>query len=259
MTIMETIVPVPDSRHVPTAEVLRPGPLTTVQDWPGRVGYWHVGVPPSGPMDDLSFRLGNRVLGNPEGAGGLECTLGGPALRFAEPTWVCVTGAPAEVTVNGATIEQWRTVRVPAGGILDIGAIRGPGMRTYVLIAGGIEVPEYLGSIATFTLGKFGGTTGGALRAGEMLPLGPPRDRIAAAVPMDDQPVLTRRWELAVTEGPHGAPEFFTRNDFDAITGTDYEVHFNSDRTGVRLIGPKPEWARPDGGEAGLHPSNIHD
>ncbi len=239
--------------------VVRPGMLTTIQDWPARTGYWHIGVPPSGPMDDLSFRLGNRVLGNDEGAAGLECTLGGPALRFTTATWVCVTGAPADVTVNGTPVDHWRTVEVPAGGVLDVGAIRGPGMRTYILVAGGLEVPEFLGSRATFTLGKFGGSTGGALTAGEELALGAPRPRIAAAVPMDDQPVLSKRWELAVTEGPHGAPEFFTRKDFDTILGTDYEVHFNSDRTGVRLIGPKPDWARTDGGEAGLHPSNIHD
>ncbi|WP_067476398.1 5-oxoprolinase/urea amidolyase family protein [Nocardia amamiensis] len=233
--------------------------LTTVQDWPGRVGYWHIGVPPSGPMDDLSFRLGNRALGNDEGAAGLECTLGGPALRFTAATWVCVTGAPTDVAVDGIRVPQWRTVRVPAGGVLDVGAVRGPGMRCYVLLAGGIDLAEYLGSAATFTLGRFGGSTGGALRAGESLPLGAHHGRVVAAVPMDDQPVLTRRWELAVTEGPHGAPDFFTRADFDTVVGTDYEVHFNSDRTGVRLIGPKPEWARTDGGEAGLHPSNIHD
>ncbi|MGV9614365.1 5-oxoprolinase/urea amidolyase family protein [Nocardia xishanensis] len=262
MTIVE--VPVltsqPEVAEAPASvEVVRPGMLVTVQDWPGRVGYWHVGVPPSGPMDDLSFRLGNRVLGNAEGAAGLECTLGGPALRFASATWVCVTGAPADVTVDGAPVEQWRTVLVPAGGVLEVGAIRGPGMRTYVLFAGGIEVPEYLGSMATFTLGRFGGSDGAALRAGEILPLGAPREPLATAVPADDRPVLAERWELAVTEGPHGAPEFFTRADFDTIIGTGYEVHFNSDRTGVRLIGPKPEWARTDGGEAGLHPSNIHD
>ncbi|WP_433673492.1 5-oxoprolinase/urea amidolyase family protein [Nocardia sp. CA-136227] len=231
---------------------------TTVQDWPARVGYWHVGVPPSGPMDDLSFRLGNRALGNPEGAAGLECTLGGPALRFDSDTWVCVTGAPAPVTVNGRAVRQWRSVLVPAGGVLDVGMVRGPGMRCYVLVAGGIEVPEYLGSRSTFTLGKFGGGTGRALAADDAFELGP-AGRVTAGVPGDDQPVLTRRWELAVTEGPHGAPEFFTRADFDTIIGTHYEVHFNSDRTGVRLIGPKPQWARPDGGEAGLHPSNIHD
>ncbi|MFG3617198.1 5-oxoprolinase/urea amidolyase family protein [Nocardia sp. NPDC047654] len=243
----------------PGVEVVRPGMLTTVQDWPGRIGHWHVGVPPSGPMDDLSFRLGNRALGNDEGAAGLECTLGGPALRFTAPAWVCVTGAPAEVTVDGVAVPQWRTLRVPAGGVLDVGAVRGPGMRCYVLIAGGIDVPEYLGSAATFTLGRFGGGTGGALRAGDSLPLGAHHGRVTAGVSMDEQPVLTRRWELAVTEGPHGAPEFFTRADYETVVGTDYEVHFNSDRTGVRLIGPKPEWARADGGEAGLHPSNIHD
>ncbi len=240
-------------------DVVRPGMLTTVQDWPGRVGYWHVGVPPSGPMDDLSFRLGNRALGNDEGTAGLECTLAGPALRFGIETSVCVTGAPAAVTIDGHPVRQWRTVVVPAGGVLDIGAVRGPGMRTYVLVAGGLELPEYLGSAATFTLGKFGGGTGAALRPGDRLPLGAHRGRIGSGVPMADQPVLSHRWELAVTEGPHGAPEFFTRDDMDTLLGTDYEVHFNSDRTGVRLIGPKPRWARTDGGEAGLHPSNIHD
>ncbi|WP_280233534.1 5-oxoprolinase/urea amidolyase family protein [Nocardia cyriacigeorgica] len=240
-------------------EVVRPGPLTTVQDWPGRTGFWHVGVPPSGPMDDLSFRLGNRVLGNAEGAAGLECTLTGPALRFTAATRVCVTGAPAEVTVDGVRVDQWRTLEVPAGALLEVGAISGPGMRAYVLISGGFVLDEYLGSAATFTLGKFGGSTGTTVRAGELLPLGAAGTPLASAVPADDRPVFARRWELAVTEGPHGAPEFFTRSDIDTIIGTDYEVHFNSDRTGVRLIGPKPEWARTDGGEAGLHPSNIHD
>ncbi|WP_432278672.1 5-oxoprolinase/urea amidolyase family protein [Nocardia carnea] len=239
--------------------VERPGMLTTVQDWPGRTGYWHVGVPPSGPMDDLSFRLGNRALGNAEGAAGLECTMAGPALRFPEPTWVCVTGAPTEVTVVGRRVPLWRPVLVPAGELLDIGPVRGPGMRCYVLIAGGVELPRYLGSAATFTLGGFGGPAGRALAAGDLLPLGPAPAVPSGPVPGGEQPVLTRTWQLAVTEGPHGAPEFFTRADIDTLYDTAYEVHFNSDRTGVRLIGPKPRWARPDGGEAGLHPSNIHD
>ncbi|MBF6353239.1 5-oxoprolinase/urea amidolyase family protein [Nocardia higoensis] len=242
-----------------SCEVLRAGMLTTVQDWPGRTGYWHVGVPPSGPMDDLSFRLGNRALGNAEGAPGLECTLAGPALRFTVPTRVCVTGAPTDVRLDGVPVPQWRPVPVPAGGVLDVGAVRGPGMRCYILIAGGLEVDEYLGSASTFTLGGFGGGTGAALRADDVLPLPADHGRAATAVPADHRPAFSRRWELAVTEGPHGAPEFFTRADIETILGTDYEVHFNSDRTGVRLVGPKPCWAREDGGEAGLHPSNIHD
>jgi urea carboxylase len=260
VTAPVTLTPPPaavtTTRH---AVVERPGLLTTVQDWPGRTGYWHVGVPPSGPMDDLSFRLGNRALGNSEGAAGLECTMAGPALRFAEPAWVCVTGAPVTVTVDGRAVPLWRPVFVAAGQVLDIGAIRGPGMRCYVLVSGGLALPDYLGSSATFTLGRFGGVAGRALAAADVLPIGPAPGPPTGAVPGGEQPVLTHDWELAVTEGPHGAPEFFTRADIDTLLATVYEVHFNSDRTGVRLVGPKPRWARPDGGEAGLHPSNIHD
>ncbi|ORM10994.1 5-oxoprolinase/urea amidolyase family protein [Prescottella equi] len=239
--------------------VLRPGMGTTVQDYPGRSGYWQIGVPPSGPMDDLSFRLGNVAVGNAEGAAGFEAVMAGPALRFDEPTHVCVTGAPTTVTVDGAVVPQWRPVRVPAGGVLDVGAVSGPGLRVYVLIAGGIEVPEFLGSASTFTLGRFGGLDGRTLREGDVLALGDTPTSAPTAVPAGSVPALSQRWELAVTEGPHGAPEFFTRADIDALYRTDYEVHFNSDRTGVRLSGPRPDWARPDGGEAGLHPSNIHD
>src|SRR6201987_3130588 len=104
------------ARAAPVGEVVRPGMLTTVQDWPGRVGYWHVGVPPSGPMDDLSFRLGNRALGNAQGSAGVGRTLAGPARRFGAAGWVCVTGAPVPVTVDGAPVPMWRTVPVPAGG-----------------------------------------------------------------------------------------------------------------------------------------------
>jgi urea carboxylase len=246
-------------------EVMRPGMLTTVQDWPGRIGYWHIGVPPSGPMDDLSFRIGNRLLGNAEGAAGLECTRGGPALRFPDGGRVTVTGAPVAVTVDGDAVPQWQSVVVPAGGVLDVGMLTGPGMRCYVLVAGGLVEPEYLGSAATFTMGAFGGHDGRAVRQGDVLTVGDDpgphesRPDRAARAAIDEQPSIGHRWEIAVTEGPHGAPEFFTRADINTVIGTDYAVHFNSDRTGVRLVGPKPQWARTDGGEAGLHPSNIHD
>jgi urea carboxylase len=248
-----------------TIHVLRPGMLTTVQDWPGRIGYWHIGVPPSGPMDDLSFRIGNRLLGNPEGAAGLECTRGGPALRFPDGGRVAVTGASVAVTVDGVAVPQWQSVAIPAGGVLDVGMLTGPGMRCYVLVAGGLVEPEYLGSAATFTMGTFGGHDGRAVRVGDVLAVGADpgphesRPDRAARAAIDEQPSIGHRWEIAVTEGPHGAPEFFTRADIDTVIGTDYTVHFNSDRTGVRLDGPKPQWARTDGGEAGLHPSNIHD
>ena len=244
----------------PRIEVLRAGTLSTVQDWPGRTGYWHVGVPPCGPMDDLSFRLGNRALGNPEGLPGLECTLQGPALRFTHATWICVTGAPAAVTVDEVPAPQWEPVLVPAGAVLDLAAPAGPGLRTYLLLAGGLDAPQFLGSAATFTLGKFGGHGGRALRVGDVLHggAGTPGDG-AGPVPPAQRPAFTSAWELAAAEGPHAAPEFFTEADIEAFYAADWKVHFNSARTGVRLVGPKPAWARTDGGEAGLHPSNIHD
>ncbi|MET9503077.1 5-oxoprolinase/urea amidolyase family protein [Streptomyces sp. NPDC006622] len=281
----------------PRVEVVSGGTLTTVQDWPGRTGHWQVGVPPSGPMDDRSFRLGNRALGNPEGAPGLECTLQGPALRFSRPTTVCVTGAPAAVTVDGAPVSQWEPVSVPAGALLEVGAPVEHGLRTYVLLAGGLDVPAFLGSASTFTLGRFGGHGGRALRTGDVLHTGTAADVDTAPVatatdtdptvtgttavdptvagttavdttalsttavdtPAVDRPAFTSVWHIAVAEGPHAAPEFFTEEDIRDFYTADWKVHFNSARTGVRLVGPKPHWARADGGEAGLHPSNIHD
>ncbi|MFE7928827.1 5-oxoprolinase/urea amidolyase family protein [Streptomyces sp. NPDC057456] len=241
----------------PRVEVVSGGTLTTVQDWPGRTGHWQVGVPPSGPMDDRSFRLGNRALGNPEGAPGLECTLQGPALRFTHATTVCVTGAPAPVTVDGTAVARWEPVTVPAGSLLEIGAPSEHGLRTYVLFAGGLDVPAFLGSASTFTLGRFGGHGGRALRTGDVLHGGTVVE--GAAVPVPDRPEFTPVWHLGAVEGPHAAPEFFTEDDIRDFYAADWKVHFNSARTGVRLVGPKPRWARTDGGEAGLHPSNIHD
>ncbi|KFF97231.1 urea carboxylase [Streptomyces scabiei] len=243
----------------PRVEVVAGGTLTTVQDWPGRSGYWQVGVPPCGPMDDLSFRLGNRALGNPEGAPGLECTLQGPSLRFTHATTVCVSGAPAQVTVDGSPVAQWEPVTVPAGAVLAVGAPTEHGLRTYVLFAGGgLDVPSFLGSAATFTLGRFGGHGGRALRTGDVLHGG----EVTAGgrpVPPRARPSFTSSWQVDALEGPHAAPEFFTEEDIHEFYAADWKVHFNSARTGVRLVGPKPRWARTDGGEAGLHPSNIHD
>ncbi|WP_035855560.1 urea carboxylase [Cryptosporangium arvum] len=241
----------------PRIDVLEPGALTTVQDLPGRLGHWAVGVPPSGPFDPLALREANRAVGNPDGAPGLEVTATGPSLRFSSAALVCVTGAPADVRVDGAERPMWKPIEVPAGGTLTVGTAPGPGLRLAIAVRGGLDVPQYLGSASTFTLGGFGGHGGRALRAGDVL-----RPGTAAVVPPAPPgriPTYTSEWTIGVTEGPHAAPEFFTREALDTFYATGYEVHLNSARTGVRLIGPRPTWARGDGGEAGLHPSNIHD
>lgn len=266
MTVTTLPAPTQDAapRHHPhpTFEVLRPGLQTTVQDHPGRVGHWSVGIPPSGPMDDLSFGLANLAVGNPAEAAGLECTLLGPELRATADVVVCVTGAPAEVTVDGRAVPQWAPVHVGAGSRIAIGAPTGAGMRTYLAVAGGIDVPEYLGSRSTFVLGGFGGVNGRALRAGDSLPVGgfpPARRGPMRRILHEEQPEIGTRWTLEVTEGPHGAPEFFTTADIADLHAVEYTVTPSSDRTGLRLTGPRPRWARASGGEAGLHPSNIHD
>ncbi|MFS0699445.1 urea carboxylase [Cellulomonas sp. 179-A 4D5 NHS] len=245
----------------PHVEVLRGGVMTTVQDWPGRLGHWDVGISPSGPMDDLSFRLGNRALGNPEGAPGLECTLVGPRLRFSHEAVVCVTGARAPVTVDGEPVPQWEPVTVPAGAVLDVGAPHGAGLRTYVLLRGGLDVPLYLGSASTFSLGGFGGYTGRALVVGDVLVPAPAADEAPPAVPVAEElrPELVHEWHVAVQEGPQPAPSYFTPEDMAMLYAATWHVQTHANRTGIRLTGPKPQWARPDGGEAGLHPSNLHD
>ncbi|WP_100444432.1 urea carboxylase [Glycomyces xiaoerkulensis] len=243
----------------PRIDVIAPGVLTTVQDWPGRVGYWQVGVPPSGPMDDYSFRLGNRALGNDEGAPGLECTIAGPTLRFGTAATVCITGAPAPVTVDGAAVDQWTPVAVPAGAELAIGSISEAGARTYLLFDGGLDVPTFLGSASTFPPGRIGGYTGDRLRPGDRLIPGPATGTPAAAVPEADRPEFAHEWTLAVTPGPQPAPHYFTREDMEELYRATWTVQVHAGRSGVRLDGPRPQWARTDGGEAGLHPSNLHD
>lgn len=242
-----------------TVEVVSAGTQTSVQDYPGRLGYWAVGVPPSGPMDNRALRLGNRLLGNSEGEAALEITLSGPTLKFNTAAVAVVCGASIPVTLDGIAQEMDQTFTIPAGSTLKIGEITGAGVRSYLCLRGGIQVPMYLGSKSTFTLGQFGGHAGRALRAGDVLHLGECHDAQQATLPASLQMHLPDVRTLRVIYGPHGAPEFFAESYIDTFFTTDWEVHFNSSRTGVRLIGPKPLWARESGGEAGLHPSNIHD
>ncbi|MCX5479758.1 urea carboxylase [Kaistia geumhonensis] len=240
-------------------EVIAPGAQTSVQDWPGRLGLWNVGVPPSGPMDSRSHRLANRIVGNDERAAALEMTVAGPTLRFHRAAVIAITGADMAPKLDGALIAAFEPVAVPAGAVLSFGPVGGPGQRAYLAVRGGIDAPLFLGSRANFSLGRFGGHATGTLVAGDVLKIGDLAVTQPLAVSEAERPDLVREWVIGVRSGPHGAPDFFTEDDIGTLFSARYEVHFNSSRTGVRLIGPQPRWARADGGEAGLHPSNIHD
>ena len=233
---------------------------SSIQDWPGRTGYWDVGVPPSGPMDALALRLANRLAGNAEGAAALELTVAGPTLRFNCDARIALAGADMGAELDGQPLANWAGHAVKAGSILKLGAIKDTGCRSYLAVWGGFDVPEYLGSQSTFTLGQFGGHAGRTLRMGDVLHVqATPAAGEPDSLPAAWAPPYTHAWEIGVLYGPHGAPDFFTDADIAMFFATDWDVHYNSSRTGVRLIGPRPEWARKDGGEAGLHPSNIHD
>lgn len=239
-------------------EVLAPGAQSSIQELPGRLGLWHVGVPPSGPMDERSFRHANRLVGNADTMAALELTVSGPVLRFYADAIVALAGARMAMSCDGESLPHNTAVMIRAGQVLSIGHIEGPGQRAYLAVAGGFAAPIVLGSRATFGLGQFGGNATGTLKTGHVLHLAHETSDTPSA-PADAPAPLTREWNVGVLYGPHGAPDFFQDADIETLFSTDYEVHFNSARTGVRLIGPAPKWARSDGGEAGLHPSNLHD
>ena len=248
-------------------EVLSPGTMTTIQDYPGRIGYWDIGVPPSGPFDNVSFQFGNQLLGNNPTAAGLEMTINGAHLRFSCDCDIILTGAVMSALLDSKPIQFWQVVSVKADQELKIGKTTQQGARAYLLISGGLDCPTYLGSCATFTLGQFGGHAGRALRTGDILHINVPHIEPKPIINVTDNSLVAQLnqqatdsiWLINVIAGPQSAPDYFTEEYIELFFKTDWEVHYNSSRTGVRLIGPKPEWARSDGGEAGMHPSNIHD
>jgi len=244
-------------------ETLEGGVQTTVQDYPGRIGYWDIGVPPSGPMDPVAFRLANLLVGNLEGEAGLEITAVGPKLKFRDDSVVAITGANIQASVNGEDLPMWESLRLRKGSVLSIGMIRGKGFRAYLGIAGGIDVPVFLGGKSTFPQGHLGGFEGRPLRNGDVLKIGASRtplpDIVGRKVDSSTRPAYQSLWEIGATPGPHADPDFLTADDMAMLFSHRWRVHYNSNRSGYRLIGPKPRWARIDGGEAGRHPSNIHD
>lgn len=241
-----------------TFEILAPGLQTTVQDYPGRLKLWDVGIPPSGPMDNYSFRLANRIVGNADSAAGIEMTLSGCSIAFHAATVIAWTGGDFPVKLNGESCPKNCAVEIHAGDVIKFGLSK-KGQRCYLAIRGGIDVPEYLGSKATFTLGGFGGHGGRALAAGDILHIGNEISGDPIEVSENAAAQICTQWEIGVMYGPHGAPDYLTEEDVTEFFAATWEVHYNSSRTGIRLIGPQPKWARPDGGEAGLHPSNLHD
>lgn len=219
-------------------EVLRSGPLTTIQDL-GRPGYAHLGVGRSGAVDRPSLTLANRLVGNPEGAAALELTFGGLALRATEPLTVALTGALCETTSGGRGRDPFAPLSLEAGDVLEIG-MPSHGVRTYLAVRGGIDCEPVLGSRSTDLLSHLGPgrlCDGDRLRVGR--PGGPaPGVDVAPVRRLPDEPVLR------VVPGPRA--DWFTPAALGVLGRTRYETTSSSDRVGVRLAGPPLERSRTD-------------
>lgn len=234
-----------------------PGLLTTVQD-EGRLGVYAVGMPPAGAMDKFAYRVGNALVGNPDGLAALEITYLGPELEFTEDAVIAVTGAELPPRVNGEEIARWQSHRVRAGDVLSFGYL-GAGARAYIAIAGGIDVPEVLGSRSTYTLVGMGGFQGRALQAGDELLAGASVDGTPGrSVPDVLVPSYPAEAELRAVVGlvsyrivPESMRAFFE---------TTWTVTTDANRVGYRYRGATLEFVErvpPHG--AGSDPSNVVD
>jgi biotin-dependent carboxylase-like uncharacterized protein len=242
-----------------TVEVLKPGLITTVQD-AGRPGYYHVGIPLSGALDQYAFRCANLLVGNDEGAAVLEAALMGPELLFHAPAIVAVTGAEAAPRVNGAERPRWCGFVIQAGDRLSFGPMK-LGARVYIAVAGGIDVPVVLGSRSTYALGAFGGLEGRKLAAGDRLPIGAPgpRARAARELPAALVPPLPKEIELRTLPGLYD--HRVTDASLDRFHADTWTVGAEADRIAYRFKGGQAlEWrARKQAFGAGSDPSNIVD
>lgn len=218
-------------------EVLRSGPLSTVQDL-GRSGYSRFGVPPAGAMDPLALEIGNILVGNSRVTAGLEMTIAGIKARFLLRTVIAITGGAGNFTVNGQKISCWRSILIEPGDVLDIRSIS-VGCRTYLTLAGGITVSDVLGSKSTYLPAHFGGWQGRPLKRGDLLPGLPlPKDQTSQTrnLAFNRIPNYLKRCTVRVIPGPNQA--LFSEETQKTFYTESYEVTTKSNRMGYRLQGP---------------------
>ena len=237
--------------------VLVPGIATTVQDT-GRPGYYNVGIPPSGSLDQYSSVAANILVGNSDEAAVLECTYMGPELRFDQSTTVAVTGAELPPRLNGEPRPTWESFAVGAGDVLSFDFLAS-GARAYIAVSGGFDVPAVLGSRSTYALGALGGLHGGPLVAGDELPIGH-HDGVAPgrAVPEALRSTHPRHREIRVMMGLYD--HRLTDESRRTFLETEWRLTPVADRTGFRYRGAVLDFrdrVAPFG--AGSDPSNIVD
>ena len=246
-----------------TFEVIKGGIETTIQDGWARKGYLGFGIPPSGPLDTLSFQLGNQLLGNHENTAGLEIQFIGPKLKLLAQTAIAITGANNYPSINHQPVPLWQTLAVQPGDILSFGHAQ-TGARSYITFAGGLNVPALMGSRSTFIKAELGGFQGRSLQPGDVISTFVPNlalgQIIGKTLPKKMIPEFTHRWVIEVLLGPHD--DFLTPKDIKQFLNFDWIVSPKSNRIGYRLQGPEfqfTESVRDRSAERGYHPSNQID
>jgi biotin-dependent carboxylase-like uncharacterized protein len=241
-------------------KVVHPGLLTTVQDQ-GRFGLYAIGMPPSGAMDVFSYRIANYLVGNEENAAVLETTYLGPKLEFTDNAVIAITGADAPPRINGQGVASWETLSVKAGDVLSFDYLRG-GARSYLAIAGGLDVPLVLGSRSTYPLTGIGGFQGRKLQAGDILSTGTvlsgATKRVSTRLLEKYIPTFSNETELRVMMGL--CSYRLTEESAQDFLSTTWVVTPDADRIGYRFRGGHLAFVprKPPFG-AGSDPSNVVD
>jgi biotin-dependent carboxylase-like uncharacterized protein len=243
-----------------TIKVQQPGLLTTVQDT-GRFGKYDIGMPPSGAMDVFSYQVGNYLVGNEEGAAGLEITYWGPRLEFTEEAVIAITGAEMPPKINDEAAATWEALKIEAGDVLSFDYLKS-GARSYLAVAGGVDVPTFLGSRSTYTLIGLGGHEGRALQEGDELKIGEARDgaggRVGMALNEGQIPAYPTETELRVIIGL--ASYRITEEGMEEFLNTEWTVTPDADRVGYRYTGGELEFVeREQPAGAGAEQANVVD
>jgi len=242
-------------------EVIVPGLETSIQDFPGRIGFWNQGFPPSGPMDSWSFRIANLLVGNEAGAAGLEAQYMGPTLKFQRDAVIAITGADMQPKLDAQPVPLWESIAVKAGQTLALTSSK-TGARSYIAIAGGIDTPAWLGSRSTFHKAGVGGMQGHALQKGQVVPVAKGKGTPGRKTKPECRPTFAtdKIWTIEVVAGPND--DWVDEAGHKRFLSTDWKLSSKSDRAGFRLEGPQwtfTEKAYKKAPENGAEPSNIID
>ncbi len=219
-------------------EVQEGGLFTTVQDL-GRYGYQRYGVPVAGAVDPFALRVANILVDNEDGAAGLEITLAGPKLQFLADAVIAITGGDLDPRVDDEPAAMWQALAVSRGAALSFGKPR-DGLRTYLAVAGGIDLPPVLGSRSTYTRSGLGGLDGRPLRTGDTLPVsneGPSAQPVGRKLPQEHVPAYGNSHALRAVMGPQD--DAFTTEGIQTFLSAEYTATHQSDRVGYRYQGPQ--------------------